>query len=55
MEHHARDVITACNELSVSAVTVLGVEFRQGALVCLEMSDEELPVFGGIDHIFVQG
>jgi hypothetical protein len=39
----------------VSAVTVLGVEFRPGALVCMEISDKELPVFGGIDHIFVQG
>ena len=34
---------------------MLGVEFRPGALVCLEISHEELPVFGGIDRIFVQG
>ena len=34
---------------------MLGVEFRPGALVCMEISDEELPVFGGIDHIIVQG
>ncbi len=39
----------------MSAVTVLGVDFRPGALFCMEISDKELPVFGGIDHIFVQG
>ena len=39
---------------SASRVVVLGVEFRQGALVCLRApSNSEYPVFGEIRKIFI--
>ena len=46
-----------CLQLSVfstSTVTVLGTEFRLGALVCTRApADSEYPIFGEIQHILI--